>query len=382
MTGKRSTQEAAKSFGLGARVECGAQGQGASRRVAELSSPGGAGKLAAFAALSKGSEAPWWLHQGVCANWGLDIFRSRLKLVTVSENATFCLEIDGEPFAMIRVSQPGYAGGSIAIASELSWVESLRGVPDINVLEPIALATGFHVATIVDDTGCEWLCTASRYVEGSTLESLGDPSSCYRILGAYTARLHQQAQAWRPPQGFKRFSWNVPAMVGEHPRWGRWQDALLSDDERFLFSQAEWAARELVAREGGIADTWGLIHADLRPSNVIKGPDGSLTLIDFDDCGYSWFMYDFAAALSFVEHEPYAPAMAKQWVEGYRSIMPLSDRTLVFACALSMLRRLQMVGWTTNHYADALPPGLHAEQVPGTVVCALRYLDEPCWLLS
>lgn len=354
----------------------------ASRRAAELSSPGGAGKLAAFAALPKGSDAPWWLHRGVCANWGFDIFRCRLKLVTVSENATFCVEIDGEAYAMVRVSQPDYAGGSLAIASEVSWVESLRSVPDINVLEPLALATGFHVATILDDAGCEWFCTCSRYIEGSTLEHLDDPSTCYRVLGAYTARLHEHAQSWRPPQGFTRFSWNIPAMVGDHPRWGRWQDALLSEDELFLFSQAQWAAREIVAREGGIADTWGLIHADLRPSNVIKGTDGTLTLIDFDDCGYSWSMFDFAAALSFVEHEPYAPKMAREWVEGYRSVKPLSDRTLAFACALSMLRRLQMVGWTTNHYADALPAGLHAEQVPGTVVCALRFLDDPCWLLA
>lgn len=46
-----------------------------------------------------------------------------------------------------------------------------------------------------------------------------------------------------------------------------------------------------------------------------------------------------------------------------------------------MLRRLQMVGWTRNHYRDAVPAGLADEQIPGTKVCAYRYLETPagCW---
>lgn len=47
-----------------------------------------------------------------------------------------------------------------------------------------------------------------------------------------------------------------------------------------------------------------------------------------------------------------------------------------------MLRRLQMVGWTRNHYRDALPAGLVDEQISGTKVCAYRYLENPRWLLE
>ena len=115
---------------------------------------------------------------------------------------------------------------------------------------------------------------------------------------------------------------------------------------------------------------------------MIAGAEGELTVIDFDDCGFSYFLYDYAAALSFVEHEPYAPAMAKGWIAGYREIAPLSEQDIACASALSMIRRLQMVGWTTNHYADALPDGLYDAQVPGTVLCARRYLESPTWLLE
>lgn len=66
----------------------------------------------------------------------------------------------------------------------------------------------------------------------------------------------------------------------------------------------------------------------------------------------------------------------------YRSVTELPDSALDLACALSMLRRLQMVGWTRNHYRDALPAGLADEQISGTKVCAYRYLENPRWLLE
>lgn len=107
-----------------------------------------------------------------------------------------------------------------------------------------------------------------------------------------------------------------------------------------------------------------------------------LTVIDFDDCGYGWFAYDFAAALTFMEHVPYADAMAKEWLSGYSQVRPLDVLDEERACALSMLRRLQMLGWTTTHREDALPPELWSAQRSGTVEVAEKYLRRPTWLVS
>ena len=44
-------------------------------------------------------------------------------------------------------------------------------------------------------------------------------------------------------------------------------------------------------------DRFGLIHADMRLGNLLV--DGErVTLLDFDDCGFGWFLYDLAASLS------------------------------------------------------------------------------------
>ena len=185
------------------------------KEIEPLPAAGGAGKLAAFAVYRPGSLAPWWLHQGVCAAWGLDVFRTELRLVTVSENATFSVLVDEKPYAMARVSQPDYAGGALAVASELSWVRALGSIADVNVVEPLPMASGFDVATIRDEGGFEWLCVCTRFVPGATLEAPADPSRWYETIGACAARMHGQSRQWRPPQGFTRFAWDIDAIAGD-----------------------------------------------------------------------------------------------------------------------------------------------------------------------
>lgn len=352
------------------------------RMPPELTSEGGATGLAQFAAYRKGSLAPWWLHEGVCKAWEFDPFGTQIRLITVSENATYAVYRDGEPFGVVRVSQPGYVGGPDAVESEMAWMTALSELDGVNVAKDIPTAAGTAVVNIADESGMQWACVCTEFVEGAVLENLEDPSAFYHTIGRWTALFHQHSRTWEKPEWFTRFTWDITDMIGEHPRWGRWEDKDLTPEEFALFKQAEEEALAVIEAMPRTNETWGLIHADLRPSNVIAADDGTLTVIDFDDSGYSFYLYDFASALSFVEHEPYAPTMAKEWVAGYREVAPLSDEELMYACSLSMIRRLQMVGWTTNHYADALPDGLYDAQVPGTVKCAHNFLEDPLWLLK
>lgn len=62
---------------------------------------------------------------------------------------------------------------------------------------------------------------------------------------------------------------------------------------------------------GTTADRYGVLHADLTPENVLV-QDGRLLVIDFDDFGAGWYLFDLTAALVFfVPHPRYSAVRAK-----------------------------------------------------------------------
>jgi len=328
--------------------------------------------LDVFDDLRKGDAAPAWLTELVISAWGFTAHEVEIVLITVSENATFLVRVDGEPYAVTRVARPGYIAGD-AFESEVAWVAALSADGVVPVPQALPTLTGRYVAT-----SGPWSCVSYRFVPGQILEDVADPVPHYREIGRMTARLHEHAMTWRPPRGFTRHSWELADMIGPAARWGRWEGAGQDDA---LLGRAQEAALAVIAEAPRGPDAWGLIHADLRPSNIMVD-DGALTVIDFDDCGYSWYLYDFAAALSFIEHLPDAPTMAQEWVAGYADVRPLTRGELETGCALSMIRRLQMFGWTTTHRSDALPPDLWTAQGSGTAEIAERYLRSATWLLD
>lgn len=341
--------------------------------------------MAAFEHLRRGDPAPGWVRDGIAAAWRLDA--PSVALIGVSENATFRVA-DGDAVRMVvRVARPGYAESAAHVSSELLWIEALVSDGVIRTPGPVRTAGGTLLATLDDGQGGRWTAVAFEHVAGAMLEDKldagGDAAAHFTEIGRLTARLHEYTRRWRSPDGFLRFSWDTADMVGPSARWGHWTRAALGPGERPLLQEAQDAALRALAVLGVDRSPrhFGLIHADLRPANVMVDDDG-LAVIDFDDCGYGYYLYDFGSALTFYEHRPEAVAMAGAWLDGYRSVAPLTAEDIRAACALSMLRRLTILGWTTTHREDALPPDLWAEYLPGTVDVAGRYLADGTWLAA
>src|SRR5262245_66664017 len=90
-------------------------------------------------------------------------------------------------------------------------------------------------------------------------------------------------------------------------------------------------------------------------------------VIDFDDCGDSWYMNDWATAVSMIEHHPKVPAMQEAWVAGYRSVTPLSHEDEAELPTFVMLGRLIFVAWVGSHQTWAAAAAqLAAHSTPRT----------------
>ena len=131
--------------------------------------------------------------------------------------------------------------------------------------------------------------------------------------------------------------------------------------------------RERLSSYGTGADRFGLVHADLRLANLLVEGD-LVTVIDFDDCGYSWFMYDFGTAVSFIEHDPRLPQWQAAWLRGYRSVTELSAEHEAMLATFVMLRRLLLVAWMGSHAHSRECQDLGPGYTAGTVELARRYV--------
>lgn len=339
--------------------------------------------LSAFDLIQRGEDAPLWVAEEIARAWALT--DAAVRLIVLSENVTFRVDRRGVPCMVVRLSRPGYGDGLAHLQSELEWIDALTKDTRVPTPAPVPTADGSLIATLTAPSGEVWTSVAFEFVAGRVLEDEENLVPRFDEIGRLTALLHEHSTSWQKPAAFRRFRWDTADLVGDTARWGDWRAATLTTVERAALERAEAASLSVLDDSG--VDTsprhFGLIHGDLRPSNLMIPDDGAhpLVVIDFDDCGFGYHLYDFAAALTFYEHRPDAPAMAAHWLEGYRSLRALSTAELRAAVALSMLRRLTMLGWASTHRSDALPEALWNENRPGTVDVASRYLADPLWLL-
>ena len=116
-----------------------------------------------------------------------------------------------------------------------------------------------------------------------------------------------------PLQHIQNAIWNVQCRGGQ--RYVLRIHAPRRHDTATIRSELLWLQ--------ALSDVFGLIHADLIFSNVMFHR-GEAHPIDFDDCGFGYFLYDMAILLDRIEmREDYA-ALRAALLEGYRQIRPLA----------------------------------------------------------
>ncbi len=298
-----------------------------------------------------------------------------ISLLTVSENATFLInDKTNDQRFIIRVHRPDYHSKN-EILSELMWIQSLRQQQVLHTPEPLPMKDGNLVAEF-DDNGVARHVVAFEFLPGQQPNEDESLIEGFELLGATSAKLHQHAKNWVLPDSFERKKWNFESAFGSQPLWGDWREALGLDKQgKYVIERLCGVLESKLKDYGEGAERFGLVHADLRLANLLA--DGhNLGVIDFDDCGFSWFMYDFASAVSFLELSPLLPELERAWVRGYKTVSPLSAEDEAMISTFVMFRRLLLTAWVASHpeTETAAEAGLD-KYTEGTVTLAKQYLE-------
>ena len=280
--------------------------------------------------------------------WGVRDCRPRL--IKNRENAVFEVTDTCGNRAALRLHRPGYQSDA-AIRSELTWCEGLAkaglAVPrPVPTLAGDVIAPGGRVASMV-----AW-CEGVPMGEGGVPLAWGaeEQIRLYHGLGEELARLHEASDALDLPPQFSRVTLDEDALLGDNPVWGRfWENPALSAAQAKLLQDARIRLREILTAHRCAGGDFGLIHADALRENVFVR-DGAVSLIDFDDGGFGFRLYDLGVAMSQNWDAPNARHLALALLQGYCARRPISAAARALLPAFTTLRALAYCGWVIGRY--------------------------------
>lgn len=290
-----------------------------------------------------------------------------------SENTTWLLAGSKGRFALRRYRDNH--SGNDSIRAELEFMRLAREA--LSVAVPDAVVTKSDDQFLLASDGSYVLFTL---VEGAEATH-DDMRRIAPKLGEVTAILHrcvQQSCQLDPWSTGSRWSWDLRAFEDPVPRWGAWETAIVDDKETHaLLSAAYDEMRWRLESAPRDAESFGLIHADLRAANVLLVESDLAGIIDFDDCGFGWYIYDAVTALSFYESSPGSLALLEGWIEGYQQIHDLDSAMLALLPSLIIYRRLLLTAWLESHPHASIPGVSRSTFLLDTRGLAIRYLEEP-----
>lgn len=302
-----------------------------------------------------------------------------LTLVQYRNNAVFHVTApSGEQFALRIHAATNFTGTAPTysvpeIESEVRWLMALRHDTDLLVPEPVPTQTGAWVPTVgVDVVPEARACVLFRWLPGRFRRAAPQPAS-YTRLGQVMAALHHHAQQFGRPVGFVRPTLDWDTIFGPVSGLGSVAESpLLTPRECALFHTLTAELRAGMAQVGQHPDTFGLIHADIHPGNYLM-LGNRVGMIDFEDCGYSYFLFDLAQPVLIVAQLSTAAALQAALLDGYSHVRLLPanvDRMLPIFLAARLLLLIKLY---------ALSPNLQVQQeaqhwLPGAVDAARTLL--------
>lgn len=282
------------------------------------------------------------------AEWGIQ--DATLRLIKYRENAVFEATHKNGRHAL-RMHRVGYHSDD-ELRSELQWMQALQeSAIAVPIVVPCSSGDLF-ITRRGDGLPGEIQIDLFEWIDGRQLgsveEGIADESSLqttFQTIGEIAAKVHNQSSEWHLPAGFTRHSWDAKGLGGENPFWGKfWELESASRAEKQLMRRARDTIHRRLALLSKTPDVYSMIHADFAPENLlVDGAD--VRLIDFDDAGFGWHLFEIATSLYFFRGDEFYDDALNALIAGYRKNRQLSDQHLEDLPLMYLARAFTYVGW-------------------------------------
>jgi len=225
------------------------------------------------------------------------------------------------------------------IAGEIDWINYLaRG--GAHVSRAILSKHGKLVEAIDDGHGEQFLATAFIKAPGRPSWETEWTPEFVEHYGQVIGRIHQLTKDYIPyDPSWRRPEWDTP---------GNMNIPTTMPASEMIALQKFWELMRHFETLPKDREGYGLIHQDAHSANFFV-KDGVITLFDFDDCVYSWFIYDIAmvlfyAAMGSDDKAAFTQDFMRAFLHGYSQENPLDPRWLREIPRFLKLREIDLFG--------------------------------------
>lgn len=253
-----------------------------------------------------------------------DIVYDSLKPITGGyQNLVFEFVQNNKPY-IFRISD-FLTRSEEKINSEFEWCIYLlrHGVP---LSKPLKSLSG-HLTETVDRDGVKMVSTLFEKAPGRkmTYPEYLNNVEVFKQLGKLTGKIHKLSKDYTSPN-IKRNNWSENYYLKNIYNF-------IPKDEFDIRNAYESLIKDFTALDYN-ENSFGLIHGDINVGNFCIA-ENQITLFDFDECQYSWFVEDIAIQLfytiyvfgddSIIERQEMADKFMSHFLSGYYSENNLED---------------------------------------------------------
>ncbi|GER23786.1 hypothetical protein NCCP1664_22810 [Zafaria cholistanensis] len=297
---------------------------------------------------------------------------AEVTFVKHRENVVFKVTETRGSYAL-RIHRYGHRTDA-EVRTENDYMVALReaGLP---VPEVVPSVDGEFFALVDDGQGRRHHVDVQRWVpDSSPLGDAGDAwlgqdnpaAETFSRLGDLCGRFHVASRRLGRIAGYSRPAWDIDGLAGPSPLWGDPRRLADTETDREAISEALAGIRRHLSRLGTGPDVYGVIHSDFTPENVLSAR-GELTLIDFDDFGEGWWLFDLATVLFWYHRHPRVDEYRDALLKGYGQHVQIPSRALASLQALVLARGLTYLGWAADRPGDETSAFLRAEVLPAVL---------------
>lgn len=244
------------------------------------------------------------------------IAKDRLRSLDAFESFIYEFERDSQAY-ILRIAHI-HRRSEALILGEVDWINYLAE-GGVSVAKAIPSESGKLVEAIHDHQAGVFLVTAFVKARGQAPWELWTPA-LYESYGEMIGQIHRLSKSYQPAQS----AWQRP----------HWDNALFEFVERYL-PNSETVAKQKYAdicqQVNALAkdrETYGLTHQDAHGNNLFVDEAGQITLFDFDECAYNWFINDIAVILFYIVQDAedpraFTPEFMSHFLRGYVQACPL-----------------------------------------------------------